>query len=76
MRGCGYGNFLRSTVDEVMTGCLSEKGEFGWDGWAGTYFFIQPKERLFMIFLVQRCGFNNAGLMRRVKNVIYSSIEE
>lgn len=76
MRGCGYGNFLRSTVDEVMTGCLSEQGEFGWDGWAGTYFFIQPKEKLFMIFLVQRCGFNSAGLMRRVKNVIYSSIEE
>ena len=75
-RGCGYANFLRVVEDEVGTGCLAERGEFGWDGWAGTYFCIQPSEKLVMIFLVQRCGYGVAGLMRKVKNVIYSSIEK
>lgn len=75
-RGCGYGNLLRVVEDEVATGCLAEKGEFGWDGWAGTYFCVQPKENLVIIFLVQRCGYGVAGLMRKVKNVVYSSIEK
>lgn len=73
--GCGYGNFVRVIEDEAESGCLAEEGEFGWDGWAGTYFFVQPKERLVMIFLIQRCGYNIASLMRKVKNVVYGSIE-
>src|SRR5574344_2647911 len=42
-QGYGYANLMRTMIHPEKTGCGSV-GEFGWDGLAGTYFFVDPKE--------------------------------
>lgn len=72
--GYNYGNLMRVLVDQVKAVSNGSLGEFGWDGWTGNYFFIDPKENLFFIYMIQRGGFSNARLRRRMRQVIYSGI--
>ena len=72
--GYGYGNFMRIKMDSMTACSLGEVDEFGWDGWAGTYFFIDPTNQVAMIYLVQRTDGVNPKLMRKLRNIIYSSL--
>lgn len=72
--GYSYGNLMRVFVDPIKATSNGSVGEFGWDGWTGNYFFIDPKENLFYIYMIQRGGFSNARLRRRMRQIIYSGI--
>lgn len=73
MRGYGYGNFMRVCEDESLTTLFSSKGEYGWDGWLGTFFSNEPKHGLTFLLGVQQVGIGRAGtLTRKLKNVIMS----
>jgi CubicO group peptidase (beta-lactamase class C family) len=54
LRGHGYGNFMRVAENEGMTMSLTPKGEYGWDGWLGTYFCVSPEDKAVLMFFVQR----------------------
>ena len=72
--GYSYGNLMRSLVDPVKGVTNGTVGEFGWDGWTGNYFFIDPKEKLVVIYMIQRCAGGNPILIRRLRQIIYSSL--
>ncbi len=72
--GYSYGNLMRSLVDPVRGVTNGSIGEFGWDGWTGNYFFIDPKEKLVMVYMIQRCDGGNPGLIRKLRQIIYSSL--
>lgn len=72
--GYSYGNLMRTLVDPVKAGSNGSIGEFGWDGWTGNYFMVDPKEKLVMIYMVQRCGGTNPDFMRRLRSIIYGSL--
>ena len=73
MRGYGYGNFMRVCEDENMTTLFSSKGEYGWDGWLGTFFSNEPKHGMTFLFGVQQTGIGMAGtLTRKLKNLVMS----
>jgi len=74
MRGYSYGNLMRILIDPVLAASNGSVGEFGWDGWTGNYFFVDPKENLIMIYMIQKCGGGNPSLMRELRSIIYGAI--
>lgn len=54
--GYGFGLGFRVCVDVAQLGLLSSVGEYGWAGAANTYFWIDPQEDLFGIFMNQYLG--------------------
>jgi len=74
LAGYSYGNLMRVLVNPAKAASNGTVGEFGWDGWTGNYFFIDPKENLVMIYMVQRCFGTNSDLIRRLRSVIYSAL--
>lgn len=47
-------------------------GEYGWDGWMGTYYANDPANKITMILMTQRPGSGNTRTVRRVRNIMYS----
>jgi CubicO group peptidase (beta-lactamase class C family) len=73
--GYSYGNLMRVLTSTAGAASNGSVGEFGWDGWTGNYFMVDPKEKLVMIYMVQRCAGTNPDLTRRLRSVIYGSLE-
>lgn len=72
--GYSYGNLMRHLIDPIQAASNGTIGEYGWDGWTGNYFFIDPKENLVMVYMIQRCNGGNAGMRRRMRQIIYGAI--
>jgi CubicO group peptidase (beta-lactamase class C family) len=49
-------------------------GEFGWDGWSGTYASIDPAEDITILYFVQRAGAGMMPVVRKLRAVIYGVI--
>jgi CubicO group peptidase (beta-lactamase class C family) len=73
-QGYGYANLMRTLMNPEKTGNGSV-GEFGWDGLAGTYFFIDQKEDLQVVYMQQICDGGDANLRRKFRNIIYSALD-
>ena len=52
--GTGFGLGFRVVTDIAATAALGSNGRYGWLGIYGTEFWVDPKERLVAIVLVQR----------------------
>lgn len=75
MTGYTYGNFLRVCEDESSTSLFSSKGEYGWDGWLGTFFSNEPAHKITYLLGVQQfCLGNTQTYTRRIKNIIMSEL--
>ncbi len=75
MSGYTYGNFCRICRNESETSLFSSKGEYGWDGWLGTFFSNEPKHGITLLMGVQQVGVGKAGtLVRKLKNVVMSEL--
>ncbi|MDF2484919.1 MAG: putative Beta-lactamase [Herbinix sp.] len=72
--GYNYGNLMRSMVDPVKAASNGSVGEFGWDGWTGNYFLVDPKENLVMLYMIQRCGGTNPTMFRKLRSIIYGAL--
>jgi len=75
-RGYSYGNLMRNMIDPVKAESNGSVGEYGWDGWAGNYFFVDPKEKVIMICMIQKCGgFDSCQkYIRKLRSIIYSAL--
>jgi len=51
--GEGYGLSVRVVTNHAARGTLLSDGTFGWSGAQGTHFFVDPKEQLVGILMVQ-----------------------
>ncbi len=72
--GYSYGNLMRSLIDPIKGVTNGTVGEYGWDGWTGNYFFIDPKEKLVVLYMIQKCAGGNPVLIRKLRQIIYSSL--
>ncbi len=75
IKGHGYGCFMRISEDPTVNGNISPAGEFGWDGWTGNYFSVDPVNNFIFLYFIQNCGAGSTELMYRVKNIVYSGLE-
>ena len=72
MKGYNYGCLMRVLEDpEAAETPMIPPGEFGWDGWAGTYFSIDPVNSITTLYFINVTNGNREWQMKALKRVIY-----
>ncbi len=72
--GYGYGLGVKVMIDQVKGGSISNIGEFGWSGLAGTYCLIDPKTNLSIVYMQQMFPHNETIYQPRIRNIVYGSL--
>jgi len=74
MAGYTYANFLRVALNPGSCNAITEKGEFGWDGWLGPYMSVDIKNQLTIVLMMQRTNSGTTDMTRKMKNIVYTSL--
>lgn len=75
VNGYSYTNLVRIMKDTGMAASNGSVGEFGWDGMLGTYFLVDPSEDLVMVYGQQILEGLDELLIRKIRNILYSSLK-
>ena len=70
----GLGFMVRK--DAGIAGVPGSKGEFMWAGYAGTFFWVDPKEDLAVVMMTQAPGPSRAHYRREIKQLVYGAIAD
>lgn len=73
-KGYGYGLGVRTHMDRSISGSLSPVGEFGWDGAAGAFAMVDPKNQLSISYF-QHVHNWDIRVHYELRNIVYSCIE-
>ena len=73
MKGMGFGLTVEVVMDGVSANRRESNGSFGWDGAFGTHFWVDRKEQLVGLMMVQE---SNGQLMRDFENAVMQAIVE
>ena len=73
-RGWGFGLTVAVSRGPGQTGIIGTKGEYRWGGAAGTRFWIDPKEEMVTIFMVQILPYRGLSYGREFKRLAYQAI--
>ena len=71
--GMGFGFTVEVVVDAIKADSRRSVGSFGWDGAFGTHFWIDPKEQLVAVLMIQTA---NRGLHRDFENAVMQAMVE
>ncbi len=69
----GFGLTVEVVIDGLAANRHESNGSFGWDGGFGTHFWVDRKERLVGLLMVQE---SNGPLMRDFENAVMQAIVE
>ncbi|WP_066794716.1 serine hydrolase domain-containing protein [Sphingomonas soli] len=72
--GTGFGLGFAITKDVAKTLLPGSEGEYYWGGMFSTAFFIDPVERLHMVFMTQVSPSSAFTVRRELKTLIYSAL--
>jgi CubicO group peptidase (beta-lactamase class C family) len=72
-KGMGFGLTVEVVMDAVAANRRESNGSFGWDGAFGTHFWVDRKEQLVGLLMVQE---SNGPLMRDFENAVMQAIVE
>ena len=72
--GTGYGLGFAITDDVARSMMPGSQGEYYWGGMFSTAFFIDPVERIDMVFMTQLSPSNVYPIRRELKTLIYSAL--
>jgi CubicO group peptidase (beta-lactamase class C family) len=72
--GTGFGLGFAITDDVAKTMVPGSKGEFYWGGMFSTAFFVDPVERLSMVFMTQLSPSSFYPIRRELKTMIYAAM--
>jgi len=59
-----------------IAGLPGSQGEFMWAGYAGTYFWVDPKEQLTAVLMTQAPSPQRAYFRKLVKQLVYQAITD
>uniref|UniRef100_A0A7S4BDV2 Beta-lactamase-related domain-containing protein n=1 Tax=Chrysotila carterae TaxID=13221 RepID=A0A7S4BDV2_CHRCT len=74
--GIGFGLGWSVMVDPVKASIISSVGEFGWGGWASTFFLVDKKEDMFVLSLAQLAPSDRYPIRRQLRCLVYQSLDE
>ena len=74
-KGRGYGLSVQVVNDATAAGYRVSDGSYGWDGAYGTHFWIDPKEKIVGIMMIQTTN-SNRQLDRDFENAVMQAIIE
>ena len=69
--GEGYGLSVRVVTDHAARGTMLSDGTYGWTGAQGTHFFVDPKEELVGVLMVQT---SNGEIQREFEDLVAQSV--
>ncbi|MCR5761808.1 MAG: beta-lactamase family protein [Treponema sp.] len=72
--GYSYGNLMRIMTDSSQSVAMGTNGEYGWDGWLGTFMLIDPANELALVYMMQKADSGFTPTARKIKNVVYSAL--
>jgi len=76
MSGIGFGLGVAVTLDPAKAQLPGSPGEFFWGGAASTYFLVDPKEELVVVFMTQLLPSSALNLRRELRAMVYAAIED
>ncbi len=68
--GFGYGKLMRVCLDPGRYCGLASRGEYGWDGWLGTYFANLPKENMTILYMENTVDTGTSPTVRKIRNLL------
>ena len=71
--GEGYGLSVRVVTDHAVRGTMLSDGTFGWTGAQGTHFFVDPREELVGVLMVQT---SNGEIQREFEDLVAQSLTD
>jgi CubicO group peptidase (beta-lactamase class C family) len=71
VQGMGFGLSVEVVLDPVKANRRTSAGSFGWDGAFGTHFWVDRKEQLIGVLMVQTPG---TGITRDFENAVMQAI--
>jgi len=74
--GVGFGLGFAITLDTAKTILPGSVGDYSWGGAASTYFWIDPREDLIVIFMTQLMPSTIYPIRRELRRLVYSAFEE
>lgn len=72
--GIGFGLGFAVVLDPVKASIITSPGEHHWGGAASTFFWLDPEEELFTIFLTQLMPSSTYPIRRELRTRVYQSI--
>lgn len=72
--GAGFGLGFGVTIDPARALVPGSAGEFYWGGIYSTAFFVDPVEKLHMVFMTQLCPSSTYPVRRQLKTLIYGAL--
>jgi CubicO group peptidase (beta-lactamase class C family) len=73
--GQGFGLGFGVNLDPAKTMLPGSRGEYYWGGMFSTAFFVDPVERIHMIFMTQLMPSSTYPIRRQLKTLIYSALK-
>ena len=74
--GIGFGLGFAVVIDPVKAHTITSVGEHHWGGAASTFFWIDPEEDLFVVFLTQLMPSSTYPIRRELRSRVYQAIED
>lgn len=76
LKGYTYGNLMRIMETPEEAAGLGSRGEYGWDGWLGTYMMNDPAHGLTLLIMQQKTDSGTTAYTRRIRNVLFSALDD
>jgi len=61
-------------IDPASAGYPADPGEYGWDGTAGTIFWIDPAREMITILMTQSVPANPDSLRQKFKTIVQQTV--
>ena len=74
LNGYNYGCLMRVCDRPGSCAVFTEEGEYGWDGWLGTYFANLPEERITFLLNQNAPDTGTAGVTRKCRNILAAEL--
>ena len=74
LNGYSYGKLCRVCVEPERVAGLALPGEYGWDGWLGTYFCNFPNEGITLLSMQNVTNTGTSTVVRKVRNALLAAL--
>ena len=74
LSGYSYGKLCRVCVEPGRVAGLALPGEYGWDGWLGSYYANFPHEGITLLSMQNTTDTGTAGVVRKVRNALLAAL--
>jgi CubicO group peptidase (beta-lactamase class C family) len=74
LHGYDYNTFMRIASAPGHAESVCNAGEYGWDGWLGTYFCNDPATRTTFLLMYQLTNAGTTTFTRKVKNIVFTHL--